>query len=110
MITTDQDLNGEFNNHPEKRVCNKCLASGLNLDFQNEKKSNTWMAENCPADSVTLGKAAWTLLHTTAAYYPDRPAPSQMDSMRLFMNSFIDNYPCFKVRGRKGKVAEKKKD
>lgn len=57
---------------------------------------NTWRSENCPADSVTLGRAAWTLLHTTAAYYPDRPAPSQMDSMRLFMSSFIDNYPCFK--------------
>lgn len=53
--------------------------------------------ENCPADSVALGKAAWTLLHTTAAYYPDRPAPSQMDSMRSFMASFIDNYPCFSV-------------
>lgn len=53
--------------------------------------------ENCPADSVALGRAAWTLLHTTAAYYPDRPAPSQMDSMRLFMSTFADNYPCFKV-------------
>ncbi|GAA5797108.1 ERV/ALR sulfhydryl oxidase domain-containing protein [Helicostylum pulchrum] len=52
--------------------------------------------ENCPADSVALGRAAWTLLHTTAAYYPDRPAPSQMDSMRLFMSTFADNYPCFK--------------
>ena len=59
---------------------------------------DTWRMENCPADSVTLGKAAWTLLHTTAAYYPDRPAPSQMDSMRAFMSSFIDNYPCFNVR------------
>ncbi|KAI8983113.1 ERV/ALR sulfhydryl oxidase domain-containing protein [Pilobolus umbonatus] len=50
----------------------------------------------CPADSKELGRAAWTLLHTTAAYYPNRPAPSQMDSMRTFMSSFIDNYPCFK--------------
>jgi FAD-linked sulfhydryl oxidase len=58
----------------------------------------TWFNENCPADSVALGRAAWTLLHTTAAYYPDRPAPSQMDSMRAFMTSFIDNYPCFSVR------------
>ncbi|KAI7906235.1 ERV/ALR sulfhydryl oxidase domain-containing protein [Cokeromyces recurvatus] len=51
--------------------------------------------ENCPADVVTLGRAAWVLLHTAAAYYPDRPAPSQMESMRSFLNSFIDNYPCF---------------
>ncbi|GAN06799.1 conserved hypothetical protein [Mucor ambiguus] len=61
----------------------------------NRAQEDTWRTENCPADSVTLGKAAWTLLHTTAAYYPDRPAPSQMDSMRAFMTSFVDNYPCF---------------
>ncbi|KAI8646257.1 sulfhydryl oxidase [Parasitella parasitica] len=51
--------------------------------------------KNCPADSVALGRAAWTLLHTAAIYYPDRPAPSQMESMRLFMSSLVDNYPCF---------------
>lgn len=65
-----------------------------------KKDDATWFTENCPADSVNLGRAAWTLLHTTAAYYPDRPAPSQMDSMRLFMSSFLDNYPCFKVNGK----------
>ncbi|KAI8380350.1 augmenter of liver regeneration [Blakeslea trispora] len=55
----------------------------------------TWQQENCPADAEQLGRAAWTLLHTAAAYYPDRPAPSQMDSMRAFITSIIDNYPCF---------------
>lgn len=63
--------------------------------------------ENCPADSVALGRAAWTLLHTTAAYYPDRPAPSQMDSMRLFMSTFADNYPCFKVNEHINKTKQK---
>ncbi|KAI8890431.1 hypothetical protein K501DRAFT_168467, partial [Backusella circina FSU 941] len=56
---------------------------------------------SCPPNADLLGKAAWTLLHTTAAYYPDRPAPSQMDSMRLFMSSFIENYPCFKEEFKK---------
>ncbi|RCH94835.1 hypothetical protein CU098_008557 [Rhizopus stolonifer] len=56
---------------------------------------SSWREENCPADAVALGRAAWTLLHTTAAYYPDRPAPSQMDSMRAFITTIIDNYPCF---------------
>ncbi|KAI8970129.1 ERV/ALR sulfhydryl oxidase domain-containing protein [Mycotypha africana] len=58
------------------------------------KNNDTWRSDNCPADAVTLGRAAWVMLHTTAAYYPDRPAPSQMDSMRAFMKSFFENYPC----------------
>ncbi|KAI9482672.1 MAG: ERV/ALR sulfhydryl oxidase domain-containing protein [Benjaminiella poitrasii] len=67
----------------------------INSKQECNNRDERWIAENCPADVITLGRAAWTLLHTTAAYYPDRPAPSQMESMRSFMNSFIDNYPCF---------------
>lgn len=65
-----------------------------------EATEEEWRKNNCPADVETLGNATWTLLHTMAAYYPDRPAPSQMDSMRTFINSFADNYPCWfcKVR------------
>ena len=67
-----------------------------------EESQDEWRKKNCPADVETLGNATWTLLHTMAAYYPDRPAPSQMDSMRTFINSFADNYPCWfcKVRSR----------
>ncbi|CDH53007.1 augmenter of liver regeneration [Lichtheimia corymbifera JMRC:FSU:9682] len=60
-----------------------------------EATEEEWRKNNCPADVETLGNATWTLLHTMAAYYPDRPAPSQMDSMRTFINSFADNYPCW---------------
>lgn len=54
-----------------------------------------WRRQNCPADVETLGNSTWTLLHTMAAYYPDRPAPSQMESMRSFFNSFAEHYPCW---------------
>lgn len=54
-----------------------------------------WRRKNCPADVETLGNATWTLLHTMAAYYPDRPAPSQMESMRAFIHSFAEHYPCW---------------
>ncbi|KAG2229085.1 hypothetical protein INT48_005354, partial [Thamnidium elegans] len=79
-----------------KNLNDSHVAKRHDLFIETTEKENTWLAENCPADSVALGRAAWTLLHTTAAYYPDRPAPSQMDSMRLFMSTFVDNYPCFK--------------
>ncbi|KAI7860568.1 ERV/ALR sulfhydryl oxidase domain-containing protein [Circinella umbellata] len=54
-----------------------------------------WRRKNCPADVETLGNATWTLLHTMAAYYPDRPAPSQMESMKTFISSFSEHYPCW---------------
>ncbi|KAF7727745.1 hypothetical protein EC973_007204 [Apophysomyces ossiformis] len=61
----------------------------------NTMNADEWRRCNCPPDGPTLGNAAWTLLHTTAAYYPDRPAPSQMESMRSFINTFAENYPCW---------------
>jgi mitochondrial FAD-linked sulfhydryl oxidase len=36
---------------------------------------------NCPADSEELGRATWTFLHTTAAYYPEKPTPNQRANM-----------------------------
>ncbi|KAL0090893.1 FAD-linked sulfhydryl oxidase ALR-like protein [Phycomyces blakesleeanus] len=77
--------------------------SGNSSDHQTSHlKSNTttdeWREHNCPVDVKSLGKASWTLLHTTAAYYPDRPAPSQMDTMRTFINTFAENYPCWHCR------------
>ncbi|RUP49274.1 FAD-linked sulfhydryl oxidase ALR [Jimgerdemannia flammicorona] len=57
--------------------------------------SPEWRAQNCPADSETLGRATWTFLHTMAAYYPDTPTPSQEDSMRTFLKGFAQFYPCW---------------
>lgn len=60
-----------------------------------EKAEEEWRKKNCPVDVEQLGNATWTLLHTMAAYYPDRPAPSQMESMKTFINSFAEHYPCW---------------
>lgn len=49
---------------------------------------------NCPADVEQLGRATWTFLHTTAAYYPERPTPSQRTSMLGLLNSLPALYPC----------------
>ncbi|KAI8393612.1 sulfhydryl oxidase [Radiomyces spectabilis] len=68
---------------------------------------SSWQKRNCPADVETLGNAAWTLLHTAAAYYPDRPAPSQMESMRTFITTFADNYPCWYCKDDFKKAMEK---
>ncbi|KAI9315088.1 augmenter of liver regeneration [Dichotomocladium elegans] len=66
-----------------------------------------WRKKNCPVDVETLGNSTWTLLHTMAAYYPDRPAPSQMESMRTFFNSFAEHYPCWFCKEDFKKAIEK---
>ncbi|KAJ3721047.1 ERV/ALR sulfhydryl oxidase domain-containing protein [Lentinula raphanica] len=49
---------------------------------------------NCPPDSEELGRATWTFLHTTAAYYPEKPTPTQRANMLTLLRSLPTLYPC----------------
>ncbi|KAF8889336.1 ERV/ALR sulfhydryl oxidase domain-containing protein [Infundibulicybe gibba] len=49
---------------------------------------------NCPPDVEQLGRATWTFLHTTAAYYPERPTPTQRANMLSLIRSLPMLYPC----------------
>lgn len=49
---------------------------------------------NCPPDVNALGRATWTFLHTTAAYYPVQASQSQQTSMRSLLQSVGIFYPC----------------
>jgi FAD-linked sulfhydryl oxidase len=51
-----------------------------------------------PPDVVDIGRATWTLLHTMAAYYPERPTPAQQASMAGFVAALSDHYPCHECR------------
>jgi len=48
----------------------------------------------CPPDSLALGHATWTFLHTTAAYYPTNPNPQHRRHMLNLLNSLPTLYPC----------------
>ncbi|CAE6396173.1 unnamed protein product [Rhizoctonia solani] len=50
--------------------------------------------ENCPADVEALGRATWTFLHTTAAYYPTHPTQQHQSSMLALLRSLPVLYPC----------------
>ncbi|KJE92627.1 gfer protein [Capsaspora owczarzaki ATCC 30864] len=50
--------------------------------------------DDCPADSVELGRSTWTFLHTMAAYYPDKPSEKQQSDMSNFLTFFSRVYPC----------------
>lgn len=49
---------------------------------------------NCPPDVEVLGRATWTFLHTTAAYYPEKPTPTQRANMLSLIRALPMLYPC----------------
>ncbi|KAJ7576898.1 ERV/ALR sulfhydryl oxidase domain-containing protein [Mycena floridula] len=49
---------------------------------------------NCPLDSEQLGRSTWAFLHTTAAYYPERPTPNQRANMLSLIRALPILYPC----------------
>ncbi|KAF9531710.1 ERV/ALR sulfhydryl oxidase domain-containing protein [Crepidotus variabilis] len=48
----------------------------------------------CPPDVEQLGRATWMFLHTTAAYYPEKPTPTQRANMLMLLRSLPILYPC----------------
>ncbi|TFY61734.1 hypothetical protein EVJ58_g4322 [Rhodofomes roseus] len=50
--------------------------------------------EYCPPDVEQLGRATWTFLHTTAAYYPEKPTSNQRVNMLTLLRSLPVLYPC----------------
>ncbi|KIJ55619.1 hypothetical protein M422DRAFT_151546 [Sphaerobolus stellatus SS14] len=61
----------------------------------------------CPPDVEQLGRATWTFLHTTAAYYPDRPDPNQQLRMRSLLTSLPTLYPCGHCASHLGEMMKK---
>ncbi|CAP49245.1 uncharacterized protein PODANS_5_5710 [Podospora anserina S mat+] len=50
---------------------------------------------DCPPDVVALGRSSWTLLHSIAATYPEKPTPSEQSDVISFMKLFSKLYPCW---------------
>ncbi|GFG35954.1 hypothetical protein Cfor_10199 [Coptotermes formosanus] len=50
--------------------------------------------KECPLDKDELGNQTWGLLHTMAAYYPDKPTPEERSDMANFFTTFSKFYPC----------------
>ena len=88
---------------PDGRPCKVCTA------FRNWKPptktataASTALASSatdnrppdCPLDIEQLGRATWSFLHTTAAYYPDRPTPNHRANMLTLLRSLPVLYPC----------------
>ncbi|KAJ1020161.1 hypothetical protein NDA16_004441 [Ustilago loliicola] len=48
----------------------------------------------CPPDGEELGRSAWTLLHSAAAYFPVDPSAQQQSSMLAMFRALPHIYPC----------------
>mmetsp|Transcript_23037 Transcript_23037/g.63985 ORF Transcript_23037/g.63985 Transcript_23037/m.63985 type:complete len:229 (+) Transcript_23037:244-930(+) len=51
-------------------------------------------ASGGPVSREELGRATWTLLHTTAAQFPDRPTRRQQKDARELVRVLSRTYPC----------------
>ena len=60
----------------------------------------------CPPDVEQLGRATWTFLHTTAAYYPDHPTQNHRTTMLSLLNALPTLYPCTNCAHHLGKKME----
>ena len=48
----------------------------------------------CPPTRQSVGRCAWSLLHTIAAHYPDDPSQEWVEKHSRFFKSFSKVYPC----------------
>lgn len=49
---------------------------------------------DCPVDKDELGRGTWALLHTMAAYFPERPTSQQKVYAELLYRGLAALYPC----------------
>lgn len=82
-------------NDCDRPACHE-TASAIQAAFQGlaQKSVPEMKVVDCPPDSVKLGRAGWTILHSMAAWYPDVPSSTEQMSMTQFLNAFADFYPC----------------
>jgi len=69
------------------------LAASASSTTVNEG-DDAWRASHCPPDVESLGRATWTFLHTTAAYYPESPTTTQRAHMLQLLHALPQLYPC----------------
>lgn len=52
------------------------------------------MPDESPPTKEELGRRAWTLLHTMASNFPDKPTIEQSEKAEKFIELVGDLYPC----------------
>jgi|MDSY01.2.fsa_nt_gb FAD-linked sulfhydryl oxidase len=68
--------------------------SGIHLGQQQQDPQKQEPPVSCPPGREQLGSATWSLLHTTAAWFPDAPKESEKRAARQLIESLAVLYPC----------------
>eukprot|EP00934_Nitzschia_sp_Nitz4_P003715 Nitzschia sp. Nitz4//scaffold29_size155292//67567//68205//NITZ4_002657-RA/size155292-processed-gene-0.46-mRNA-1//-1//CDS//3329546445//3705//frame0 len=58
------------------------------------KKHQAKKKVECPPRSAEIGRSTWKLLHTMAAWYPDKPTNEDKEQMSSFFLALGTFYPC----------------
>lgn len=67
--------------------------SAANTNDDDDAATATTTVE-CPPDSGRLGRGTWNLLHSVAAWYPDRPSEDDRTAARNLVAALARFYPC----------------
>ncbi|KAF2227882.1 putative FAD dependent sulfhydryl oxidase Erv1 [Elsinoe ampelina] len=94
---------------PDGKPCRTCTSvkAWMQMTKSNDAQKSTakppattaasipQLPDDCPPDVEQLGRSSWTLLHTIAASYPERPTLTQQGDARQFVSLFGKLYPCW---------------
>ncbi|KAL7465906.1 hypothetical protein ACHAXS_006209 [Conticribra weissflogii] len=64
---------------------------------KSSKEGNSVVPEGydaCPPTKDVIGSSTWSLLHSMAAWYPNKPTQEDQQSMSQFMTALAKFYPC----------------
>ncbi|ABN65280.1 predicted protein [Scheffersomyces stipitis CBS 6054] len=82
------------------RSCNSLLdfqfaTGGIKGIGATKKEKYNPYPKDIPADVEVLGKSSWTLLHSIAAKYPEKPDTKRQQDLKQFLTLFGSFYPCW---------------
>jgi mitochondrial FAD-linked sulfhydryl oxidase len=83
----DAEADDELHNNDERN-------DDRNAIVEDELGEPQWNMNVRPPGLAQLGNAAWTVLHTMAAYYPDEPKDEQRDDMEYYIMALAHTFPC----------------
>ncbi|KAG1812428.1 ERV/ALR sulfhydryl oxidase domain-containing protein [Suillus subaureus] len=79
---------------PDGKPCKICTAFRNWRPAASATTKNATLPPHCPPDVEALGRATWSFLHATAAYYPVRPTTHQRANMLNLIHALPALYPC----------------